>query len=41
MILTGTAQHGMLQNMGYAGIIKRRRTEANGKYLVVILIGKI
>ena len=41
MIFPGTAQHGMLQDMGHARIIGRRRTETDGEHLVVIFVGQI
>ncbi len=41
MIFPGTAQNGMFQNMRHSRIIGRRRTKADGEYLVVILIRQI
>ena len=37
--LPGTAQYGMLQDMGHARIIRRRGTEADIKYLIFIIVG--
>ena len=41
MILPGTAQDGMLQDVGHAAVIGRRRAEADGKYLVIVIIRQI